>query len=92
MDKAEFMEGIHLIQNAYNQKFSTEKLKLYYENLQDMDKEQYIKNIKQLIKNSDFMPNIAQIRNKKQTFSNYKQRDYSNFDFSQLYANRGREV
>ena len=67
MDKAEFMEGIHLIQNAYNQKFSTEKLKLYYENLQDMDKEQYIKNIKQLIKNSDF-------------------------DFSQLYANRGRKV
>ena len=74
MDKKEFMEGIHLIQNAYNQKFSTEKLKLYYENLQDMDKEQYIKNIKQLIKDSEFVP---------------EQRDYSNFDFSKLYANIG---
>ena len=89
MNKTEFMEGIHLIQNAYNQKFSTEKLKLYYENLQDMDKEQYIKNIKQLIKDSEFVPNIAQIRNKKQVFSNYEKRDYSNFDFTKLYANVG---
>lgn len=89
MDKAEFMEGIHLIQNAYNQKFSTEKLKLYYENLKDMNKEQYISNIKYQIKTNNFIPNIAQIRNKKQQLSNFEQRDYSTFDFTKLYANTG---
>lgn len=87
MNKIEFMEGIHILQNSYNQKFSTERLKVYYESLKDMSKEQYISNIKQQIKENEFVPNIAQIRGK-QKLSNFEQRDYSNYDFNKLLANR----
>lgn len=87
MNKTEFMEGIHLLQNNYNQKFSTEKLRVYYENLKDMNKDNYISNIKALIKTNEFVPNVAQIRGTKQMLSNFEQRDYSNYDFSKFYAN-----
>ena len=46
--------------------------------------------INEIIKNVPYIPNIAQIRNEpKKEYSNYEQRDYSNFDFSKLYANKG---
>ena len=90
MSKTEFMEGIHRLQEAYNTKFDTEKLKFWYENLQDMDKEEYLKNIDSQIKSNQFIPNIAQIRNKqskKCAFADYDQRDYRDIDFDSLYAN-----
>ena len=84
----DFMEGIHILQDAYNQKFSKEKLNLFYENLKDMAKHKYIGNIKKLVKTSQFMPNIAQIRNENLNNCNdFEQRDYHNFDFSKIYAN-----
>ena len=85
------MEGIHILQNAYNQKFSADKLRVYYDALKDMKKERYIENIKQQIKKNEFMPNIAQLRNEKQNLSNFEQRDYSDFDFSKMYANGGKK-
>lgn len=88
MNKTEFMEGIHILQNNYNQKFSTEKLKIFYDNLKDMDKDRYINNIKQLVKNNDYLPNVAQIRGERQRLSNFEQRDYSNFDWNSLLANK----
>jgi len=88
LTKSEFMEGIHLLQNNYNRKLTTEQLKLFYENLKDMSKDKYIENIKTHIKNNQFMPNVAQLRSESKTvFANHEQRDYSNFDFSKLYAN-----
>ena len=86
----DFMEGVHILQNTYNQKFSKDKLKLFYENLKDMNKDRYITNINQFIKKSQFMPNIAQLRgeNTQRVELNFEQRDYSNFDFSKLYANK----
>ena len=89
MNKTEFMEGIHILQNAYNQEFSADKLRVYYEALKDMKKEKYINNIKQQIKVNTFMPNVAQNKNEKQKLSNLEPRDYSDFDFSKLYANGG---
>lgn len=90
MNKTEFMEGIHRLQNAYNVKFETEKLRFWYENLKDMSQEEYLKNIDFQIKTNQFMPNIAQVRNEQTTkyaYSNYEQRDYKNIDFDSLYAN-----
>lgn len=88
MDKTEFMEGIHILQNNYNKKLSTEQLKLYFENLQDMSKTRFIENIKQAIKTNPFMPNIAQLRNESnKNYCNYKQRDYSELDFNKFYSN-----
>ena len=88
MNKTEFMEGIHILQNCYNQRFSVDKLKIYFDGLKDMNKDTYIQNIKQLVKTNDFMPNIAQIRGEKQRLSNFDQRDYTGYDFNKLLANR----
>lgn len=88
MTKAEFMEGIHILQDNYNKKLTTEQLKLFYENLKDMSKDRYIANIKQHIKSNQFMPNIAQLRGENKTvYANFEQRDYRNFDFDKLLAN-----
>lgn len=89
LTKNEFMEGIHILQDNYNRKLTGDQLRLYYENLKDLSKEKYINNIKEIIKNVPYMPNIAQIRSEqKREVANYDQRDYSNFDFSKLYANK----
>lgn len=88
MDKTDFMEGIHILQNNYNKTLSTEQLKLYYENLKDQSKDRFISNIKQAIKTNPFMPNIAQLRNEQnKNYTNYEQRDYSNEDLNKYYAN-----
>ena len=89
MDKSEFMEGIHILQNNYNKKLSTEQLKLFYENLKDMSKDRFLNNIGQVIKTNPFMPNIAQLRNETvKNYANYEQRDYSSVDLSKYYANQ----
>lgn len=89
LTKNDFMEGIHILQDNYNRKMSATQLRLFYENLKDMNKEKYIENINKIIKNSSFMPTIAEIRNeKRREFSNYEQRDYRDIDFSKFYANK----
>lgn len=88
LTKDEFMQGIHILQDNYNRKFTGTQLKLFYEKLKDMDKNIFLDNISKHVENSAFMPTVAQIKNeKRKEFSNYKQRDYSNIDFSKFYAN-----
>lgn len=90
MDKTEFMEGIHILQDNYNRKLTSSQLRLYYDNLKNMSKDRYISNIKEYIKTNSFMPTISQILDKtnKNKYQNFEQRDYSNYDFSKLYANK----
>lgn len=84
----DFMEGIHILQDNYNKKLTTAQLKLFYENLKDMNRNKYLKNIKEHIKTNSFMPNIAQLRKEtSKQYVNYEQRDYSNVDFDKLFAN-----
>lgn len=89
MNKQDFAKGIRVLELTYNQKFDEEKRDFWYRQLQDLKAEKYFDNIKNLIKTSTFMPNIAQIRNEpiRKQYSNYEQREYSNIDFSQFYAN-----
>lgn len=90
LTKEDFMRGIHILQDNYHRKMTGEQLKLFYENLKDMDKDKFISNINQYIKSNSYLPTIAQLRNEpRKQFSNYEQRDYSNIDFSQFYANKG---
>lgn len=92
MNIEEFREGIEILQNNYSKKYTKEQLKLFYEKLKDINKDKFILNIEEHIKKNPFMPNIAQLRGEysyRDTYSNYEQRDYSNFDFSKLYANKG---
>lgn len=86
----DFMEGVHILQDNYHKKLTTEQLRLFYEHLKDMDKKEYLKNIEIQIDSNPFMPNIAQIRNEqisKYAYANYEQRDYKDIDFDSLYAN-----
>lgn len=88
MTKSEFMEGIYILQDNFNRKMTKTQLNLFYDNLKDIDKDKFIFNINQYIKSNSYMPTIAQIRNEpRKQFANYEQRDYSNMDFSKLYAN-----
>lgn len=90
MNKTEFMEEIHILQDNYNRKLTSSQLRLYYDNLKNMSKDKYISNIKEYIKTNSFMPTISQILDKtnKNKYQNFEQRDYSNYDFSKLYANK----
>lgn len=89
MNIDDFKKGIELLQINYGKKYTTEQLKLFYENLKDMSKEKFIANVKVNIKDNPFMPNIAQLRGetKQKDYIGYEQRDYSEIDFSKLYAN-----
>lgn len=91
MDKKEFMEGINILQDNYNKKFSVNQLKLFYENLKDLSKETYLKNINDAVRNNKFMPNVAELRNnsieQRKQFADYEQREYENIDFNKFYAN-----
>lgn len=87
MNKNEFKKGIEKLQMAYNQKFTVEKLQLWWNKLKNMETSRYLAQIDKLIATKEFMPNIAEILDNKQIISNYEQRDYSNYDFYELYAN-----
>ena len=78
------------MQDNYNRKLTSSQLRLYYDNLKNMSKDRYISNIKEYIKTNSFMPTISQILDKtnKNKYQNFEQRDYSNYDFSKLYANK----
>ena len=88
MNKKEFAEGIKILELSYNQKFDEEKLILWYNELQDMNYNKFINNIKNLCKNNTFMPNIAQIRGEipSKQYNNFEQRDYSGVDFNKLFG------
>ena len=89
MNRQEFAKGIRILELTYNQKFDKEKRDFWYRQLQDLEAKRYFDNIKQTVKTSTFMPNIAQIRNEtSRAFVNYEQRDYSDLDFESLYANQ----
>lgn len=87
MDKQEFVKGINKLELAYNQKFTAEKLRLWWNKLSEMEATKYLERIDRLIETNQYMPNVAEILDKKKTLSNFEQRDYSNYDFSKLYKN-----
>lgn len=89
MNKQEFYVGVQKLERAYNTKFDKEKLTDWFNALKDMDYETYINRIENLKKTNKFMPNIAEIRdeNNKKQYVNYDQREYTDIDFSKLYAN-----
>lgn len=91
MDKKQFLSGIEKLEMAYNQKFDTKKLILWYSKLNSMSVDKFLQRIDTLIQTKEYMPNIAEILDKKQVsnnYTNYKQRNYSDIDFNQFYANR----
>ena len=92
MDKKQFVEGINKLEMSYNQKFTIEKLKYWYEQLKEMDPSRYLKRINELTRVKQFMPNVAEILDKNCIATNYKQRDYSNTDLTFLYKNNKGEI
>lgn len=62
MNKTEFMEGIHILQNSYNQSFNKEKLQIWWNDFKEINSEEYIKAIAKIKSKNKFMPNIAEIK------------------------------
>ena len=88
LTKGDFMIGIHILQDNYGRQMTGSQLKLFYENLKDLDKDTYISNINNHIKTNSFMPTIAQLRNiPKLSYSNYEQREYTEAELNKFYAN-----
>ena len=91
MNKQEFVKGINKLEMAYNQKFTKEKLQLWYEKLCNMNDNKFIGRINDLIKTNKYLPNIAEILDcgSSKQYANYDQREYGSIYFDQLYANKG---
>lgn len=90
MNKNEFQAGIKKIELAYNTTFSVDKLKVWWESLKNMDANKYFNRIDCLIKEKQFIPNIAEILDNSNTskqYANYEQRDYKDSDFNKFYIN-----
>ena len=88
MQQNEFRKGIEKLELAYNQKFTNEKLLVWWDKLKGMNGEKFLQRIDELIPQKKFMPNIAEILNKKEKLTEFEQRDYSNYDFNKLLAHR----
>lgn len=87
MDKQEFVKGINKLELAYNQRFTTQKLNLWWDKLNEMEVTKYLDRIDKLIETNPYMPNIAEILDKRKLLSDFEQRDYSDYDWSKLYKN-----
>lgn len=85
MNKNEFLAGVNELELAYNQKFTKEKLQIWYKMLKNVDFETYIKRIEKLVAESKYMPTVAEILDKKP--HEFEQRDYSKMDFNKFYVN-----
>ena len=83
----DFMEGIHIIQDNYHKKLSKAQLNLFYDKLKDMNKDQYISNIKEHIKTNPYIPNVAQILKQTNTENTETNIDRINLNSSYWYIN-----
>lgn len=92
MDKKQFLSGVEKLEMAYNQKFDTKKLVLWYSKLNSMSADKFLQRIDELIQIKEYMPSIAEILNKKpvsNNYTNYEQREYKEEDWDRFYANKG---
>lgn len=75
MNKTEFLKGIHILQNSYNQSFNKEKLKTWWNDLKELNADEYTNAIEKLKVKNKYMPNIAEIKceimDNKKSFSDY---------------------
>ena len=62
MKKIEFMKGIHILQDSYNQIFSKEKLRTWWNDFKEINADEYVKAIEKLKSKNKFMPSIAEIK------------------------------
>jgi len=62
VSKNEFANILAAIQEVYSTKFTSEKSKLYFENLNDLDYTTCQKAVKKLIQTSEYPPTVASIR------------------------------
>lgn len=62
MDKKVFSETIKKIQSAYKKEFTTDELKLWYEEFKTTDEEEFKKAITKTIQEVKYIPKIAEVR------------------------------
>lgn len=61
MDRNEFIEATNRLEHYYEKQYSTEQLKIMFEELKDIDANRYKLIVTRLIRTSKFLPKIADI-------------------------------
>ena len=88
MEINEFIEVTNRIEQYFDKEYSNEQRQIMYEELKNMSKEKYKIAVNECIKKCKYLPKLADILPKKERYSNFESRDYSNFDFNSLIKNK----
>ena len=84
----EFIMATSKLEKYFEKEYTNEQRQIMYEELKEMSLEKYQESIKDCIKTCKFLPKLAEILGKTERLSNFEARDYTNFDFNSLLANR----
>lgn len=84
MNKQEFVKELEKIEIAYKRKYNQEEYRLWFQEFQNISKEEFGKAIDEIIKKNTFAPRIAEIKNK---ISENTYRHYAEDPYAHLYKN-----
>lgn len=64
MTQSEFVEVTTRIENYFDKEYTSEQRKIMYDNLKDWNKDKYVRAANYCIRNSKYLPKIADLTNK----------------------------
>ena len=84
MQRKDFVEQMIKIQTAYNKKFSSEELKLWFEEFKNVSADNFKNSVSKTIKEVKFIPKIADVKSRlgKSVHQNHRKEE-----FKSLYKN-----
>ncbi len=88
MEINEFIETTSRLEQYFDKEYSNEQRQIMYEELKNMPVEKYKELVDECLKKCKYLPKLADILPKKERYSNFESRDYSDFDFNSLIKNR----
>lgn len=84
MQRKDFVEQMIKIQTAYNKKFSSEELKLWFEEFKNVSADNFKNSVSKTIKEVKFIPKIADV---KRRLGNSLHQNHRKEEFKSLYKN-----
>lgn len=85
---SEFIEATSKLEMYYEKEYTDEQRKIMFEEVKDMPIKKYQELINNCIRSCKFLPKLSDILGKQERLSNFEARDYTNFNFNSLLANR----
>ncbi len=84
MQRKDFVEQMIKIQTAYNKKFSSEELKLWFEEFKNVSADNFKNSVSKTIKEVKFIPKIADVKSR---LGNSLHQNHRKEEFKSLYKN-----